>query len=118
MVPFDSLVPSLRRTVRQAAQEVGKRAQLKVEGAQGEMDRNLLERMKAPFEHMLRNAVVHGIEKPTARAAVLLRYGQELRYDDVAVIASARSSTIQRRVSRALPVLRKCLDRKSRGGVR
>jgi len=56
--------------------------------------------------------------KPTARAAVLLRYGQELRYDDVAVIASARSSTIQRRVSRALPVLRKCLDRKSRGGVR
>ncbi|HEY6894332.1 MAG TPA: Hpt domain-containing protein, partial [Rhodanobacteraceae bacterium] len=42
MVPFDSLVPSLRRTVRQAAQEVGKRAQLKVEGAQGEMDRNLL----------------------------------------------------------------------------
>ncbi|HZP66218.1 MAG TPA: Hpt domain-containing protein [Rudaea sp.] len=69
MVPFDSLVPSLRRTVRQAAQEVGKRAQLKVEGAQGEMDRNLLERMKAPFEHMLRNALAHGIETPDDRAA-------------------------------------------------
>jgi len=67
MVPFDSLVPSLRRTLRQAAQEVGKRAQLKVEGAQGEMDRNLLERMKAPFEHMLRNALAHGIEDPAAR---------------------------------------------------
>jgi chemosensory pili system protein ChpA (sensor histidine kinase/response regulator) len=67
MVPFDSLVPSLRRTVRQAAQEVGKRAQLKVEGAQGEMDRNLLERMKAPFEHMLRNALAHGIETPEER---------------------------------------------------
>jgi chemosensory pili system protein ChpA (sensor histidine kinase/response regulator) len=69
MVPFDSLVPSLRRTVRQAAQETGKRAQLKVEGAQGEMDRNLLERMKAPFEHMLRNALAHGIETPDERAA-------------------------------------------------
>ncbi|MEP6483834.1 MAG: Hpt domain-containing protein, partial [Rudaea sp.] len=69
MVPFDSLVPSLRRTLRQAAQEVGKRAQLKVEGAQGEMDRNLLERMKAPFEHMLRNALAHGIESPEDRAA-------------------------------------------------
>ncbi len=68
MVPFDSLVPSLRRTLRQAAQEVGKRAQLKVEGAQGEMDRNLLERMKAPFEHMLRNALAHGIESPEDRA--------------------------------------------------
>jgi chemosensory pili system protein ChpA (sensor histidine kinase/response regulator) len=68
MVPFDSLVPSLRRTLRQAAQEIGKRAQLKVEGAQGEMDRNLLERMKAPFEHMLRNALAHGIESPEERA--------------------------------------------------
>ena len=67
MVPFDSLVPNLRRTLRQAAQEVGKRAQLRVDGAQGEMDRNLLERMKAPFEHMLRNALAHGIEAPDDR---------------------------------------------------
>jgi chemosensory pili system protein ChpA (sensor histidine kinase/response regulator) len=69
MVPFDSLVPNLRRTLRQAAQELGKRAQLKVDGAHGEMDRNLLERMKAPFEHMLRNALAHGIEKPDDRVA-------------------------------------------------
>ena len=54
MVPFDSVVPFLRRLLRQTADELGKRAALKVEGAQGEMDRNLLERMKAPFEHMLR----------------------------------------------------------------
>ncbi len=69
MVPFDSLVPNLRRTLRQAAQELGRRAQLKVDGAHGEMDRNLLERMKAPFEHMLRNALAHGIEKPEDRIA-------------------------------------------------
>ena len=69
MVPFDSLVPNLRRTLRQAAHEVAKRAQLKVDGAHGEMDRNLLERMKAPFEHMLRNALAHGIESPEQREA-------------------------------------------------
>ncbi len=67
MVPFDSLVPMLRRTLRQASVELGKQAQLKVEGAQGEMDRNLLERMKAPFEHMVRNALAHGIEAPDER---------------------------------------------------
>ncbi|MGH8215986.1 MAG: Hpt domain-containing protein [Rhodanobacteraceae bacterium] len=69
MVPFDSMVPNLRRTLRGAADELGKRAQLRVEGAQGEMDRSVLERMKAPFEHMLRNALTHGIEAPAERVA-------------------------------------------------
>jgi chemosensory pili system protein ChpA (sensor histidine kinase/response regulator) len=67
MVPFDSVVPFLRRLLRQTADELGKRAALRIEGAQGEMDRNLLERMKAPFEHMLRNALAHGIESPEDR---------------------------------------------------
>ncbi|HKT30303.1 response regulator, partial [Dyella sp.] len=67
MLPFDTMVPNLRRTLRQAAQEEGKSAQLYVEGAHGEMDRNLLDRIKAPFEHMLRNAVAHGIETPAER---------------------------------------------------
>lgn len=67
MLPFDTMVPNLRRTLRQAAQEEGKSAQLYVEGAHGEMDRNLLDRIKAPFEHMLRNAVAHGIETPNDR---------------------------------------------------
>ena len=67
MLPFDTLVPNLRRTLRQSALEEGKLAQLVVEGAHGEMDRNLLDRLKAPFEHMLRNAVAHGIESPADR---------------------------------------------------
>ena len=69
MLPFDSLVPRLRRVVRQAASETGKHAQLKLEGAHGELDRNVLERMTAPLEHMLRNAVAHGLEMPDARRA-------------------------------------------------
>jgi len=68
MVPFDSLVPRLRRILRQTAQELDKRAQLRVLGAQGEMDRNVLERMTAPLEHMLRNAIAHGLETPAERA--------------------------------------------------
>ncbi|MFZ0869274.1 MAG: Hpt domain-containing protein [Rhodanobacter sp.] len=67
MLPFDTMVPNLRRTLRQAAQEQGKHAQLYVDGAHGEMDRNLLDRIKAPFEHMLRNAIAHGIETPAER---------------------------------------------------
>ena len=69
MLPFDSLVPRLRRVIRQAAAETGKQAQLKLDGAQGELDRNVLERMTAPLEHMLRNAIAHGLEAPEARRA-------------------------------------------------
>ena len=69
MVPFDSIVPALRRTLRQTAVALGKEAVLRVEGAQGEMDRTLLERMKAPLEHMLRNALAHGIESVPERLA-------------------------------------------------
>ncbi|MCL6620043.1 MAG: response regulator, partial [Thermomonas hydrothermalis] len=69
MLPFESLVPRLRRVVRQAAADTGKQAQLKVDGAQGELDRNVLERMTAPLEHMLRNAIAHGLESPEARRA-------------------------------------------------
>jgi chemosensory pili system protein ChpA (sensor histidine kinase/response regulator) len=67
MVPFDALVPRLRRVLRQAATDTGKQVQLRLEGAQGELDRNVLERMTAPLEHMLRNAVAHGLESPEDR---------------------------------------------------
>ena len=69
MVPFQRHVQRLARIVRQAAADTGKRAELTVEGASGELDRQVLERMLPPFEHMLRNAVVHGIEKPEERIA-------------------------------------------------
>jgi chemosensory pili system protein ChpA (sensor histidine kinase/response regulator) len=67
MVPFQRHVQRLARIVRQAASDTGKRAELVVEGATGELDRQVLERMLPPFEHMLRNAVVHGLEKPEER---------------------------------------------------
>jgi len=67
MVPFDSIVPRLRRVVRQAAHDTKKQVQLKLDGTHGELDRNVLDRMVAPLEHMLRNSVAHGLEAPKDR---------------------------------------------------
>jgi len=69
MVSFQRHVQRLSRIVRQAAADTGKKAELVVEGASGELDRQVLERMLPPFEHLLRNAVVHGIETPEKRLA-------------------------------------------------
>ncbi|WP_137819326.1 Hpt domain-containing protein [Pseudomonas sp. 2FG] len=69
MVPFDRLVPRLRRIVRQVASELGKQVEFHVGNADGEMDRTVLERIVAPLEHMLRNAVDHGIEAAEVRRA-------------------------------------------------
>jgi len=70
MVRFGSIVPRLRRVVRQAAQELGKRAELLVGGEEAEADRTVLENMVAPLEHMLRNSLAHGIEAPEQRRTV------------------------------------------------
>lgn len=69
MVPFDRLVPRLRRIVRQVSGELGKQVEFNVANAEGEMDRTVLERIVAPLEHMLRNAVDHGIEPAEVRRA-------------------------------------------------
>ena len=67
MVPFQRHVQRLTRLVRQTALETGKKVELAVEGGSGELDRQVLERMLPPFEHMLRNSIVHGIESPADR---------------------------------------------------
>ncbi len=69
MIPFSSMVPRLRRIVRQISGELGKKAEFDVQNAEGEMDRTVLERMVAPLEHMLRNALDHGIETIDKRKA-------------------------------------------------
>ena len=69
MVPFNNVAERLYRVVRQTAKELGKRANLDIRGVQAEIDRSVLERMTGPFEHLLRNAIAHGIESPAARVA-------------------------------------------------
>ncbi|WP_415767765.1 Hpt domain-containing protein [Pseudomonas sp. ZB1P45] len=69
MVPFERMLPRLKRIVRQVSGELGKDVDFIVGNAEGEMDRNVLERMAAPLEHMLRNAVDHGLESAEVRIA-------------------------------------------------
>ncbi|WP_137174855.1 Hpt domain-containing protein [Massilia sp. HP4] len=67
MVPFASLSERLFRVARQTAKETDKRVNLDIRGGNVEIDRGVLEQMAAPFEHLLRNAIVHGIEPRAAR---------------------------------------------------
>ena len=67
MVPFAGQAPRLRRIVRQTSSELGKDVELRLLGMEGELDRTVLDRVIPPIEHMLRNAIAHGIETPSQR---------------------------------------------------
>ena len=62
LVPFSRLLPRLQRIVRQTASTLNRPTELIVNNTEGELDRSILEKLVAPFEHMLRNAIDHGIE--------------------------------------------------------
>ncbi|MBC7416017.1 MAG: response regulator, partial [Herminiimonas sp.] len=78
MVQFASVSERLYRVTRQASKEVDKRITLDIRGSAVEIDRSVLERMAGPFEHLLRNAIVHGIESRAVRVAAGKREVGEL----------------------------------------
>lgn len=67
MLPFSSLLEPFPRFVRELAREQGKDVELVVQGGELEIDRRILEAMKDPFLHLVRNCVDHGIESPEER---------------------------------------------------
>jgi len=67
LLPFNSIVPRLERIVRQTNSELNKQSQLLVSGADLELDRTILDRLVAPIEHILRNAIAHGLETTDER---------------------------------------------------
>lgn len=67
LLPFASLLESFPRFVRELAREQGKEVDLVIEGGDLKIDRRILEEMKAPLIHLLRNSVDHGIEPPDER---------------------------------------------------
>ena len=69
MVQFSTINDRLYRVVRQAGKDTDKRVTLEIKGGQAEIDRNVLDRMAGPIEHILRNSVAHGIEERAKRAA-------------------------------------------------
>ncbi len=70
MVPAANLHETLRRAVREACRRTGKDAALSFTGSDTQLDRRLLEQLKGPMVHMVRNAVDHGIEPGEVREAV------------------------------------------------
>ena len=69
LVPLGNLSDRFYRVVRQTAKELDKKANLELKGTRTELDRSVLEKITAPFEHLLRNAIAHGIETPRERVA-------------------------------------------------
>ncbi len=75
--PVGTAWTALPRLVRDLAQELGKKIELRMEGADTELDRQVLELIKDPLTHMVRNSADHGLEPPAARrAAGKLETGQ------------------------------------------
>ncbi len=70
LVRFSTVIPRLKRVVRQVATELGKHAELEVVGADVEIEGGLLSSLVPAFEHMLRNSLAHGIELPARRESL------------------------------------------------
>lgn len=69
MRPFGDGVEGFPRLVRDVARQLGKQAQIEILGRQTEVDREVLDRLEAPLNHMIRNCLDHGLESPADRVA-------------------------------------------------
>lgn len=67
LIPFDSVLSGFQRMIRDLARDTGKRIQMDVHGANVELDKAVLDGLKEPIMHLLRNAVDHGIEQVEER---------------------------------------------------
>ncbi|ELZ5938991.1 chemotaxis protein CheA [Providencia stuartii] len=69
MMPMDYVFSRFPRMVRDIATKLNKKIELKVEGSATELDKSLIERIVDPLNHLVRNSLDHGIEKPDVRVA-------------------------------------------------
>ncbi|MGZ8252177.1 MAG: Hpt domain-containing protein, partial [Methylophilaceae bacterium] len=67
MVPFSMVSERLQRIVRQTSRELSKPVEMLIDGETVNIDRSVLDKIGAPLEHLLRNAVAHGMETPAER---------------------------------------------------
>jgi len=94
MLPVSTIFDALPRMVRDLARDLGKEARLEVDGADTEVDRPVLEQIRAPLTHLLRNCVDHGLETPEVR----LKAGKP-REGSIRLSASQRGGMMQIDVS-------------------
>ncbi|MCU0495715.1 MAG: hybrid sensor histidine kinase/response regulator [Anaerolineae bacterium] len=67
LIPFDSVVSGFQRMLRDLARDLDKQVQLEISGGFVEIDKTVLDALKDPLMHLLRNSVDHGIESPVER---------------------------------------------------
>lgn len=91
MLPFSSLLSSLPKLVRDLAADSGKDVEVQIDGATLEVDRRILEQMKTPLTHLIRNAVDHGIEAPEQR----LRDGKPPRGRIVVAVSAREGNRVE-----------------------
>ncbi|MGJ8662485.1 MAG: hybrid sensor histidine kinase/response regulator, partial [Marinicella sp.] len=118
LVTFNSLVPRLRRVLRTSGQELSKKAKLTVKGAEGEMDKTVLEGIQAPLEHMIRNAMVHGIEdnrkkaKKPEQGQIVIELSREAT--EVVITVSDDGAGINTKVLKKKAIDRGIIDKKDK----
>jgi len=91
MLPFSSLLEPLPRMIREVCREQGKEADLKVTGGEVEIDKRILEQLKDPLIHLVRNSIDHGLEHPAERE----RLGKPRRGTVHLSIAQVESSKVE-----------------------
>ncbi|HNV88136.1 MAG TPA: Hpt domain-containing protein [Methylotenera sp.] len=116
MLPFRQITERLQRIVRQTARELKKPVDLEIDGEATEIDRSVLDKLGAPLEHLLRNAVAHGIESPSERlksgkaetGSIKLRVRQE--NDEISIIVSDDGAGINLQRVRERAIKNRMLD--------
>ncbi|MEM9955227.1 MAG: hybrid sensor histidine kinase/response regulator [Chloroflexota bacterium] len=69
MMPFETIVGGFQRMARDVARDIGKQLHLEIRGVTVEIDKTVLDALKEPLMHLLRNALDHGIESPQERVS-------------------------------------------------
>lgn len=94
MMPIGETFAKFKRLVRDICRDLGKEAEIVIEGAETELDKSVLDQLGDPLVHLVRNALDHGLERPEEREAAgkprqgSLRLAAEQRGDSVLVLVS------------------------------
>jgi two-component system, chemotaxis family, sensor kinase CheA len=110
MQPVDNILNRIRRIIRDLARQLGKEAELVIEGGDVELDKSILEGLMDPLIHIVRNCIDHGIESPDERVArgkpsrgeIQLRAFHEAGQVNISIADDGRGMDIDRIVEKAV----------------
>jgi two-component system chemotaxis sensor kinase CheA len=91
LLPFGTLAAAFPKLVRDLCRDQGKEAELRIRGEEVEIDKRILEEMKDPLIHLLRNSIDHGIEAPAERS----RSGKPARATITLAVSQIDGSKVQ-----------------------